>query len=285
MIVTPEKDCGTDFAAELLRPYCESKNSQTSQCADAETNRRSPTPSLSNRLRSEHGEQQITDDNSFSREGSKISSQVITSDIAADLTGQTPESATQRPLERQISFNAKSTWPMAPVATEERLPKSDRPNSAKGAESTPPIEQTAGNPQEHLVRAGESFWSIAQEHYQDGRFFRALYEYNKQSVGSFENLLPGSTLATPSKTELIKLWPELCPRADDSSPVSTNINERIYVTQQGDTLFEIARQRLAQASRYLEIQKLNELRLPAGTNHLSPLPAGISLVLPLDVTQ
>ncbi len=133
---------------------------------------------------------------------------------------------------------------------------------------------------EYAVQAGDSFWAIAQRTYDDGRFFRALYEYNRKRVGSFENLGPGITIATPPKAELVKLWPDLCPKADNGNATVSDIGERIYVTKSGDTLFEIARQRLGQASRYLEILTANQNKLSQNVSHLTPLPEGVKLIIP-----
>ena len=93
--------------------------------------------------------------------------------------------------------------------------------------------------------------------------------------------------------ELHRDHPELCPKQgkkshsqdqpDTADTVSTGeeeLDHRFYVTEDGDTLFEIARQRLGQASRYLEIHELNRFRIPETANHLTPLGGGIELLLP-----
>ena len=64
-----------------------------------------------------------------------------------------------------------------------------------------------------------------------------------------------------------------------------SLNQRLYETRAGDTLFDIARQKLAQASRYVEIIELNRTRLQPGTNQLTPLPAGVQLILPVSYTH
>ena len=139
-------------------------------------------------------------------------------------------------------------------------------------------------PATYLVREGDSYWTISADVYNDGRFFRALYEHNRFVKPSFE-LVPGTKLATPLKSDLIKLWPDHCPReesdlTDEINGTSSDAERRIHVTNRGDTLFEIAGQKLGQASRYLEIYRLNQARLDSKVNHLSPLPAGVRLVLP-----
>ena len=169
----------------------------------------------------------------------------------------------------------------------------------------------------HLVRAGESFWTIAQLLYDDGRYFRALYKHNELHVTDFDQLIPGTRLETPSVQTLVQRWPELCPTLE--SPVSHSDQEKnpkltgatnqdanpaaipaeptsivaehgwptapseageFYETQTGDTLFGIAAQKLGQASRYLELLRLNESQLPVGVDHLSPLPGNIRLIMP-----
>ena len=167
----------------------------------------------------------------------------------------------------------------------------------------------------HLVRTGESFWTIAQLHYDDGRYFRALYKHNELHVTDFDQPIPGTRLETPSVQILVQRWPELCPAlespvsyrhsdqeknprltgttnqdanpaeptsivADHGWPMAASEVGEFYETQSGDTLFGIAAQRLGQASRYLELLRLNESRLPVGVDHLSPLPGKIRLIMP-----
>jgi nucleoid-associated protein YgaU len=130
----------------------------------------------------------------------------------------------------------------------------------------------------YQIKPGDSFWTIAQLRYGDGRFFRALYLYNEKNVISFENLPAGTRIDTPSRLVLNRLWPEHCPALKSQSIANEDFS--YHVTQDGDTLFGIAAQRLGQASRYLEIQELNSRRLPRGVNHLTPLRAGIHVLLP-----
>jgi nucleoid-associated protein YgaU len=287
VIVTPEKIADSDFSAEPLRPFSEPAGVQLTRAGNLAPETDSAKDfALRNEASKRNEPQPPADDNSFSHEGSQIASQVLTPDLSSNLTDNDPDPvAGQSQAARQTSFDSEPLRSRQLADDRNGVPGLDKPSTNVPAQTISTNETEQENPRKHLVLAGESFWSIAQSHYDDGRFFRALYEYNKQLVGSFENLVPGSTLATPPKTELARLWPELCPEVKDSELVSTNIEDRIYVTRQGDTLFEIARQRLEQASRYLEIQQLNQTRLPDGINHLTPLPAGIQLVLPLDISQ
>ena len=137
----------------------------------------------------------------------------------------------------------------------------------------------------YITEPGDSFWSISQSIYNDGRFFRALYKYNQPHVPEFDSLQPGTKIGTPTRADLIKLWPDLCPGVEtehleqaQSKPGPSN--NRVYITRRGDTVFDIARQRLGQASRYSEILKLNQVGLGQETSHLTPLSEGVRLVIP-----
>ncbi len=132
----------------------------------------------------------------------------------------------------------------------------------------------------YVVGSGESFWSISEKLYQDGRYFHALYQYNKPTVPDFDNLPAGVTIGTPTKADLVSLWPDLCPKPD--SQRVTEGPRQVYLTNAGDTLFDIARKNLGQASRFAEILKLNEKQFGRRITALSELPAGIRLVMPVE---
>lgn len=176
-------------------------------------------------------------------------------------------------------------------------PKPDRHTAVKSS-STQKIKQVSFSTEsKYETKAGDSFWSIAQDEYEDGRFFRALYEANRRRLTSYGDPQPGTKIEIPSRQDLLSRYPDLCPvdvvesQADkiQRSEAELNkiikqrnqaLNQRLYETRAGDTLFDIARQKLAQASRYVEIIELNRTRLQPGTNQLTPLPAGVQLILP-----
>ena len=169
------------------------------------------------------------------------------------------------------------------------LPKQQAPKPFRSA--TP--DQILSEPNSYEVQPNDSLWSIATEKYGDGRFFRALHQHNRERIASIEQLQPHTVILIPELTELKKRYSGLCPadqlRSDvdqqDSLAAENEIREqalkdRYYITQSGDTLFDVARQRLGQASRYLEIYKLNQFRIPEQVNHLTPLKPGLRLLLP-----
>ena len=129
----------------------------------------------------------------------------------------------------------------------------------------------------HVVRAGDSFFTIAQQYYGDAQWFRAL-RFANQSVADGGELSVGVSLVIPTTEELTKQFPEYALRTAAEQP--SEAEQRIYVTQAGDTLFDIARRKTGQGSRFSEIIGSNELRLPAEIRASDQLPEGLRLVLP-----
>jgi len=145
----------------------------------------------------------------------------------------------------------------------------------------------------YKTQKGDSLWTIAQAVYGDGRYFRALHEMNQDTLSLSDSIPTGTVLKVSSIKELRNDYPELCPNqeknhrspdgpvaGDSNQKLGAPLDDRFYRTEDGDTLFEIARQRLGQASRYLEIYELNRFRIPETANHLTPLGGGIELLLP-----
>ncbi len=164
---------------------------------------------------------------------------------------------------------ADSARPAAPPRRE--LP-SVRPRNLSGAKG-------ASNTNSNIFKVtkqGESFWSIAQQAYGDGRFFNALYQYNRTKTLSFDDLNIGVELLIPSIQQMRRDWPKLCPPIDSDAPPAL----KMYQVKKGETLFDIARQQLGQASRYLEILELNKDSLPSNADHMTPLSGAIELRLP-----
>ena len=141
----------------------------------------------------------------------------------------------------------------------------------------------------YFVKDGDSYWAIAQNVYGDGRYFRALFQHNRSQQVSFENLAPGTELFTPSVDILLVRYPELCPpdkvaasakTGNGAADLEDSSLHSVYETASGETLFEIARRQLGQASRYLEILELNRENLPQKVTHLTKLGSGIQLQMP-----
>jgi hypothetical protein len=147
--------------------------------------------------------------------------------------------------------------------------------------------------------AGDTWWVLAQRHYDDGQWFRALYRWNQQpevltarSSARHVHIPPLSDLAVRLPALAPAGWSAAVTKDGDFHPMDTlrpdvqtrpssaDVPDGCYVTLEGDTMFEIARRELGQAALYRELLRLNRHSLPPGANHRSSLPAGLRLVLP-----
>ncbi len=199
----------------------------------------------------------------------------------------------------------KTSSPFDPPLNSKKIPEAKDTKVANVLKKEiPKTKPPSLGPQEYRVQTNDSLWSIALDHYGDGRFFRALHEHNLNRITSADNLEPNTTLVIPEVELLIERYNELCPadklnarsnRTDDGPKNDSFKNDasktdydryekrmdnRFHITQHGETLFDVARRRLGQASRYLEIFELNRFRIPQHANHLTPLDPGLRLLLP-----
>jgi hypothetical protein len=88
----------------------------------------------------------------------------------------------------------------APTAREPAAPAGDAP-----ADSPP----NAAPPGYCVVQSNDSFWSISQRVYGTGRYFHALYEYNRRRCPQPDRLPPGVVIETPEPHHLERAFPEL----------------------------------------------------------------------------
>jgi 5'-nucleotidase len=73
-------------------------------------------------------------------------------------------------------------------------------------------ERTAGPiAGEHIVQPGDSWWSLAERAYGDGRLYRAVFAWNK-ALDPRVSLTPGTRLEIPSAARLQAAWPRLMPK-------------------------------------------------------------------------
>ncbi len=142
---------------------------------------------------------------------------------------------------------------------------------------------------DYEVQPNDSYWVISQKLYGSGAYFKALAEHNRSKVPREDRLDVGEVISAPSVVELEKAYPGLCPKPSRreavrrrASLVSTRtpyVAGRVYVVEEGDTLFDIARYELGKASRWDEIYRLNRDLVGDDPHYIS---AGMQLVLPDD---
>ena len=151
------------------------------------------------------------------------------------------------------------------------------------ARTLAPKSQVSGRHSDNLATAtknslrvspkhSDSYWTLSQEYYGDGKYFDQLARFNSSSEDS--DNLPKIVLV-PSLVELQQL--NLMQNQKASSPV---IEKGIYLTGQGETLFDIAKERLGSAARYVDLLKLNQGVLPGDCDAQTKLRSGIRLQIP-----
>ncbi len=147
---------------------------------------------------------------------------------------------------------------------------------------------TSAEAGKYVVQPNDNYWSISEKVYGTGGYFKAIHELNRVTHPRADRLQVGDVLAVPPASELHKKYPDLCPKpshvraaANTTQMVSATPRHRqgaeIYVVEQGDTLFDIARHKLGKASRWAEIYDLNRQTLGEDFDYLRP---GTELIMP-----
>jgi nucleoid-associated protein YgaU len=145
----------------------------------------------------------------------------------------------------------------------------------------------------YTIEPNDNFWTISEKVYGVGGFFKALIEHNRQGHPRQEQLRVGDVVLVPEAAELRKKYPDLCPKDRGPAPGGTartttavgargasaaaGLGGRVYVVEEGDTIYDIARYELGKASRWAEIIELNRDVLGNDIHYLKP---GARLILP-----
>ena len=163
-----------------------------------------------------------------------------------------------------------------------------------GAFNQPAYDPAApqAEPGKYRVQPNDNYWTICEKVYGAGAFFKALERFNASNQQQSLRLQVGDVIQVPPTTVLRQQFPDLCPKprreqaASQIQPVTAAARQRmgapVYVVEQGDTLFDIARRRLGKASRWVEIYDLNRDALGDDFDYLKP---GTELVMPSDRRQ
>ena len=162
---------------------------------------------------------------------------------------------------------------------------------ASGALASP--YSGSGAPHSYTVQPNDNYCKISEKVYGTAAYFQALAEHNRKKIPDENRLHPGDTVSIPPVGELEKKYAALCPKpnhrdttrrqlatASTISPASQQLGGgRVYVVQEGDNLYDIARWELGKVTRWPEIYDLNREALGSDPDHLTP---GMRLVLPGD---
>ena len=77
-------------------------------------------------------------------------------------------------------------------------------------EASIPPTSTASIAGAHVTAPGDTWWSIAERAYGDGRLYRALYAWNRR-LDPRVSTAPGTRLEVPPQPKLAAAWPRLMP--------------------------------------------------------------------------
>jgi nucleoid-associated protein YgaU len=139
----------------------------------------------------------------------------------------------------------------------------------------------------YTIQPNDNYGIISKKQYDTESYFKALAHHNRAAFPDSNRLDVGKEIETPDEAELVRLYPDLCPtpehrdamrrRMAAAGTVSRLAGANVYVVQEGDTLFDIARYELGKASRWAEIYRLNRDRMGKDFDYLTP---GLKLVMP-----
>ena len=160
--------------------------------------------------------------------------------------------------------------------------QTQNPNTASS--KTPTVSTVVpklqySGPQTYTVRSGDTLWKIAEEKLGDGNRYRELASWNglvnpsQIHVGQILQL----TYESPQEEKNDNKSKEDAQNgyAQEKPPKKkTEIKNREYTVQKGDSLWRIAERELGNGSRYREIVSLNNIQNP------SSLSIGMKLRMP-----
>lgn len=161
---------------------------------------------------------------------------------------------------------------------------------------TPPADAMPISSGGHVVVAGDTWWSIAERAYGDGRLYKPLFAWNR-SIDPRVSLVPGTALEVPPLNSLATAHAGLVPSdLVASTPTSGLVQASVVapleqpafggpavaggnavVVREGDTLISIAREQLGSSARWRELYEANREVLGRSPGPLTP---GTQLVLP-----
>jgi len=141
-----------------------------------------------------------------------------------------------------------------------------------------------------MVQPNDNYWAISHRLYGTGAYFKALAHHNRAKVTDPDRLQLGDEILAPNATALHEAYPDLCPKPTHREAAQRRAlaggthapmgGGRVYVVQEGDNLFNIARYELGKATRWTEIVTLNKDQLGTSLSDLNYLTPGMKLLLP-----
>ncbi len=154
--------------------------------------------------------------------------------------------------------------------------------------------QSAAGPRRdgtYEVQPNDSYWLISKRIYGSGAYFKALAELNRREHPVADQLRVGDSISAPGLAKLVDSFPDLCPSPQRQKILAKRANVvsvsaqygnqygggSTYTVEEGDTLYDIARYEMGDASRWVEILQLNRQVLQGDFDYVVP---GMKLVMP-----
>ena len=154
--------------------------------------------------------------------------------------------------------------------------------------------QSAAGPRRdgtYEVQPNDSYWLISKRLYGSGAYFKALAELNRREHPVADQLRVGDSISTPGLAKLVDSFPDLCPSPARQKTLAQrakvmSVSDQYgsnygggstYTVEEGDTLYDIARYEMGDASRWVEILQLNRQVLQGDFDYVVP---GMKLVMP-----
>ncbi|MEI6239706.1 MAG: hypothetical protein WCR51_04915 [Planctomycetia bacterium] len=163
---------------------------------------------------------------------------VVRQDIV-DPPGLEPRSATPSPPQRRDPFVTRSAFSEPAAEPSDLLESSHLPAATHLPETSPDLPPVDAFPRRptpqpvvtvvepppsaptpiagsHTTALGDTWWSIAERAYGDGRLYRALFAWNRR-LDPRVSTTPGTRLEIPPQPRLAAAWPTLMPEARHGS--------------------------------------------------------------------
>lgn len=158
---------------------------------------------------------------------------------------------------------------------------------------TPPPDAMPIPSGSHLVTAGDTWWSVAERAYGDGRLYKLLFAWNR-AIDPRVSLAVGTQLEVPPLEALTTAHAGLLPKdvaggappsdvlggvvqTSATAPLGDAAGGQTVVVRPGDTLISIAREQLGSSSQWRALYEANRETLGRSPGPLTP---GTQLVLP-----
>ena len=121
--------------------------------------------------------------------------------------GDAPPQVPQDPFVVAASYESAEPPPAPPASPAPPADLLPPPSFEPGFAASPaaPLGDT------YVAQAGDSWWSLAERAYGDGRLYRALFAWNRM-IDPRVSLVPGTRLEIPPAAKLGASWPGLLPR-------------------------------------------------------------------------